>query len=807
MQLKKLFFHLKFSEKKFHTPSGWAFAFKDEGGVNPINVMQQQDAQEFFQLFCDRIEQYHAQLNESDNKDNQINNHFLENFFAGKLCNQMFQTSPPLDSPLEVREQEESFVCMSLEVKGMKNLEASLEKFVTGEQINEYLWNENDKSAPRVNITKRQCVSQLSDTVVFHLKRFELDFDTFRREKVNDLFPFPLQLNMKPYTKVGLGIASGGVEVDSNPPSYYEYELSGVVVHTGTADSGHYFSYIKEFNNNGMNGSNSKGSRWLEFNDSEVSEFAESRLEAECFGGTTTTHEYHSSSETLIKTETTNPKNAYMLVYRRIMKVAPPLLCKDEAVTERNAFAQEIVIEMHRLKAEIDFENAKQKLNVRILCSNHVSFYLDLLSQLHRFLSHSSDYSKFGQLSDICNELFVLIFVVVSHTTLVSQYKGFVQLFIQYMNTYKLWETKQKQEESIFNFAKKKVAPVHMKIPLVESDMVGPFTLSTNENDEEVEVTLYGCEETKSSYVAHSANKDIDEGKETVVGSISILQRMMLMLVVEVEKLVTILYASRDEIRTETVSMVLQLFQTAFEHEGKMVFLEQSYFDASFGLMTGVFAGEAATVMSPGTNSHIALAVAMPISLVDDDEDEDLALAIKMSQGFATDSSSASFNSMAMETCVTPSGSSAAAALHSNSPTQSDAPIEVELIDLKEPLESSLVSDTVAVVDPTVPSFPPEVRVDSASSSQLKVEVYQALSPRFIIAITSNEKMQYLVENWRRSGSMQLLLCELAKLNSTVAEFLVSRQLISQIVDAILGKTAEANLQLLRLLLIIIIFL
>ena len=72
-----------------------------------------------------------------------------------------------------------------------------------------------------------------------------------------------------------------------------------------------------------------------------------------------------------------------------------------------------------------------------------------------------------------------------------------------------------------------------------------------------------------------------------------------------------------------------------------------------------------------------------------------------------------------------------------------------------------------------------------------KSDLYRALCPRFIIAITTNEKMQYLTENWRKSTSAQLLLAELAKLNSVVAEFLVNRQLISQIVDIILGKTAR----------------
>lgn len=74
---------------------------------------------------------------------------------------------------------------------------------------------------------------------------------------------------MRPYTKEGLereqqqsggghrserskaADASGGVGGRSTdqvfyPDSYYHYKLAGVLVHMGTADSGHYYSYIKQ---------------------------------------------------------------------------------------------------------------------------------------------------------------------------------------------------------------------------------------------------------------------------------------------------------------------------------------------------------------------------------------------------------------------------------------------------------------------------------------------------------------------------------------------------------------------------------
>jgi len=50
------------------------------------------------------------------------------------------------------------------------------------------------------------------------------------------------------------------------------------VIHTGTADAGHYYSYIKTKTTN-------KEEKWLEFNDTTVSEFKPSSIEKECFGG------------------------------------------------------------------------------------------------------------------------------------------------------------------------------------------------------------------------------------------------------------------------------------------------------------------------------------------------------------------------------------------------------------------------------------------------------------------------------------------------------------------------------------------
>lgn len=63
------------------------------------------------------------------------------------------------------------------------------------------------------------------------------------------------------------------------------YELVGMVVHTGQASAGHYYSFIKDRRGNSM--SNETYGKWFKFNDTTVEEFdmTEEAMATECFGG------------------------------------------------------------------------------------------------------------------------------------------------------------------------------------------------------------------------------------------------------------------------------------------------------------------------------------------------------------------------------------------------------------------------------------------------------------------------------------------------------------------------------------------
>jgi ubiquitin carboxyl-terminal hydrolase 34 len=136
------------------------------------------------------------------------------------------------------------------------------------------------------------------------------NLDTLMNEKINHRVEFPMDLDLKQYTVNN---------EDANATECTEYTLAGVVVHLGTAEYGHYFSYIdiKRSEEEMMQ----KPEAWLEFNDSKIKEFKTKQIEKESFGGT--------SSDQSVEDEMwgwnnkfnrDNSQNAYILVYEKKVK-------------------------------------------------------------------------------------------------------------------------------------------------------------------------------------------------------------------------------------------------------------------------------------------------------------------------------------------------------------------------------------------------------------------------------------------------------------------------------------------------------
>lgn len=84
------------------------------------------------------------------------------------------------------------------------------------------------------------------------------------------------------------------------------FELVGILVHSGTAESGHYYSFIRE------RPSDCEKENWVEFNDDCVNPWDPSCMEGACFGGVDYRGTLDSSNIQYDK-----PYSAYMLFYQR----------------------------------------------------------------------------------------------------------------------------------------------------------------------------------------------------------------------------------------------------------------------------------------------------------------------------------------------------------------------------------------------------------------------------------------------------------------------------------------------------------
>ncbi|KAJ5788202.1 hypothetical protein N7457_003192 [Penicillium paradoxum] len=253
-----------------------------------IDVTVQMDVDEFYNLLFDRWE---AQVLDGEKKKR------FRSFYGGQLVQQI--KSMECD---HISERLEPFSAIQCEIKGKATLEDSLRAYVAGEVMqgdNKYSCTSCGR---HVDAVKRACLKDVPDNLIFHLKRFDFDMVHMLRSKINDEFQFPHHIDMSPYTVEHLSDPEQTIAPDM-------FELVGVLVHTGTAESGHYYSYTLQRPSSGGEAS------WVEFNDSDVSKFDPSLIASHCFGGPSETMQYINGA----------PKskvwNAYMLFYQRVSTI------------------------------------------------------------------------------------------------------------------------------------------------------------------------------------------------------------------------------------------------------------------------------------------------------------------------------------------------------------------------------------------------------------------------------------------------------------------------------------------------------
>ena len=93
------------------------------------------------------------------------------------------------------------------------------------------------------------------------------------------------------------------------------YELVGVLVHSGTADSGHYYSYIKE--RRAAPAATGGAGSWLHFNDTLVEAFDERDIAKACYGGVEPVMQWDVELQKHVQRMAPKPHSAYMLFYEQ----------------------------------------------------------------------------------------------------------------------------------------------------------------------------------------------------------------------------------------------------------------------------------------------------------------------------------------------------------------------------------------------------------------------------------------------------------------------------------------------------------
>jgi ubiquitin carboxyl-terminal hydrolase 40 len=93
-----------------------------------------------------------------------------------------------------------------------------------------------DNCNEKTDTLKGQKIQKLPPILQIDLLRFDFDYNTFQRVKVNDRFEFPLELDVSAHLDP---------EAFEDPENTL-YELKSIIIHRGGAHGGHYHAYIND---------------------------------------------------------------------------------------------------------------------------------------------------------------------------------------------------------------------------------------------------------------------------------------------------------------------------------------------------------------------------------------------------------------------------------------------------------------------------------------------------------------------------------------------------------------------------------
>lgn len=390
-QLQLIFARLQFTNKKSIDP----FSFIDSLA---LNAAEQQDAQEFGNLFMEFLEKSFA--NQKDNFVSKI----IQSQFCGK-----YSYATICDACKQCSLSDSNFYELDLSIQNLETLHDCLRDYFRPVPL------DGKYNCPRCqkaqSAHRKIILKSLPPTLNLQLLRFVYDVQRNVRQKLNSHIIFPEVLDMTQF------LGSGEIESLASSDQSGIYILSAVLIHRGSSPhSGHYIAHIKD----------RISKDWYKFNDDSVERIGP-QLQVSTDGenitivdGKTETFKIadpRTGRVTRIESKNLKSKTAYMLVYQAEDNEAlfyPSDHCEEwelpehlqTAVLEENSRSDEL-FESLQIAREVDEQiiisrkNQIRTIYEKLVCRDPMDKFEFIDKQwLQRWLTNSSSSAKFDPIDN-----------------------------------------------------------------------------------------------------------------------------------------------------------------------------------------------------------------------------------------------------------------------------------------------------------------------------------------------------------------------------------------------------------------------
>ncbi|KAJ9151597.1 Ubiquitin carboxyl-terminal hydrolase [Coniochaeta hoffmannii] len=303
--LQRLFYQLQHSNTAVSTNE-----LTKSFGWETRHIFEQQDVQELSRKLMERME---------EKMKGTPYEKALPEMFSGKIKTYISCINVPYESS-----RIEDFWDVQLNVSGNKNLLDSFKDYIQVEKLdgeNQYFAGDEYKLQ---DANKGVIFRSFPDVLHLQLKRFEYDIQRDTMMKINDRYEFPEEFDAAPY-----------LDKDVDMSESWEYQLHGVLVHSGDLNAGHYYAFLKP----------NKEGWWYRYDDDKVTKATKREVLEENFGGEYRSPNAQVRAAAAKKAPVMRPNSAYMLVYirkSRLDKILTPVTAEDTPAHLQKRFEEEI---------------------------------------------------------------------------------------------------------------------------------------------------------------------------------------------------------------------------------------------------------------------------------------------------------------------------------------------------------------------------------------------------------------------------------------------------------------------------------